>query len=204
MPNLSRTFYDLVRQTLFAGALTQAQVDGMEAIAAAWQRFGDGNLQRQAYCFATALHETGRAMQPVYERGGRPYFDKYEPGTAIGARLGNTQPGDGYRYRGRGLVQITGRRNYLFVGKKLGLDLVGDPDGAMQLVNAARILVEGTLEGWFTGKSLGAFIDDDDEPDSEELREYVQARRTVNGQDKADLIGAYALHFEEALKAGGH
>lgn len=204
MPALSSTFFNLVRQTVFGGVLAQGQLDGMNTIAEAFLRYGDGNLQRQAYIFATPVIETGAKMQPVYELGGPHYFDKYDAGTPIGVRLGNTLAGDGYRYRGRGLVQITGRRNYMFVGKQLGLDLVGDPDGAMQPLNAARILVEGTLKGWFTGKTLGAFIDNDDEPDAEELKEYVQARRTVNGQDKADLIGSYALHFEEALKAGGH
>jgi putative chitinase len=72
---------------------------------------------------------------------------------------------------------------------------------ALNLSNAARILVQGSLEGWFTGKSLGAFIDDIDEADDEETREYIAARRVINGKDRAELIAGYAVKFEAALKA---
>lgn len=198
---LNSNFFDEVRKSIFGGSLDQGQVDGMNAIHNAWKLYGDGVLQREAYVLATPVLETGHTMRPIYERGPIAYFNKYEPGTQIGARLGNTVKGDGYRYRGRGLVQITGRRNYKYVGDQLGLDLVNNPDLALELATAARILVVGTSKGWFTGKSLGAFIDDVDEDDAEDVREWVQARRTINGQDKADVIASYALHFEHALKA---
>ena len=62
----------------------------------------------------------------------------------------------------------------------------------------------GTLKGWFTGKSLSDYIDDLDDTDDIEVKEFVQARRTVNGQDKAAVIAGHALAFEKALKAGGY
>ncbi len=57
---------------------------------------------------------------------------------AYGGRLGNTQPGDGYRYRGRGLLQVTGRSNYAALAKVLGVDLVANPDALAQPDMALR------------------------------------------------------------------
>lgn len=201
---MNAAFFNAVRSSLFGGKLAQAQVTGINAILDAWARYGDGNLQRQAYVLATPIVETGGRYEAIHEQGPKSYFDKYEPGTKIGKRLGNTHRGDGYRYRGRGLVQITGRANYARVGREFGIDLLGNPDLALGLELAARILVVGTLKGWFTGKSLSDYIDDVDDPDDADLKEFVQARRTVNGTDKADVIAGHALAFEKALKAGGY
>jgi predicted chitinase/cell wall-associated NlpC family hydrolase len=58
------------------------------------------------------------------------------------ADLGNTQPGDGVRFKGRGFIQITGRANYREYGRKLGIDLEGNPDLALRPDVAAKILVQ--------------------------------------------------------------
>lgn len=180
-------FYRSIRP-MFGGALSQAQVDGIEALLAAT----DGlPITFCAYLMATAKHETADTMQPITEYGGRKYFDKYDTGK-LAKQLGNTPEadGDGFTYRGRGYVQLTGRANYAKAGAALGLDLLHKPDLALQPTAAALILVRGCIDGWFTTKKLGDYLPGD----------YRNARRVVNGTDKADMIAGYAREFEAALK----
>lgn len=186
---MSRTeFYAAVRP-IFGGSLSQKQVDGIEALLAATEGLP---VSHRAYLLATCRHETADTMQPIVEYGGRKYFDKYDTGRLAKA-LGNTPEadGDGYRYRGRGYVQLTGLANYAKAGANLGLlKLVHDPDMALQPDIAAKILVRGCTQGWFTGKKLSDYLPGD----------YRSARRVVNGLDKADLIAGYARDFEAALR----
>ena len=116
-------------------------------------------ISHRAYLLATAYHETAFTMQPITEYGGVRYFDKYDTGK-LAAALGNTPQadGDGYFFRGRGYVQITGRANYQKAGQKLKIDLVNNPDLALDPRIAADILVRGSTEGWFTGKSLNDYL----------------------------------------------
>lgn len=179
--------FDVVRP-MFGGSLNQAQVDGINTILSAFKLHGDGSRMSLAYLLATTKHETADTMQPIHERGAKAYFAKYEPGTSIGKNLGNTLKGDGYRFRGRGYVQITGRANYAKAGKKLGRDLIAKPDDALLPDVAAFILIRGCIEGWFTGKKLGDYTN------------FYNMRRVVNGTDKAPLIASYADIFEEALQ----
>jgi len=180
-------FYSEIRAHVFDGSLTQRQVAGIEALLAATEGL---SITHRAYLLATAYHETAATMQPITEYGGRKYFDKYDTGKLAKA-LGNTPgaDGDGFLYRGRGYVQITGRANYAKAGGWLKLDLIANPDLALQPTVAAQIIVRGCSAGWFTGKNLSDYLPGD----------YEGARRVVNGVDDAKLIAGYAVEFERAL-----
>ena len=191
-----QAFFKAVRPRPFGGRFHQQQVDGLNTLLEVWERYhARHDIRWLAYCLATAFHETGGTMQPIRERGPRHYFRKYEPGTRRGRQLGNTRPGDGWRYRGRGFVQLTGRRNYALASRKLGIDLLTDPELAREPEVAAHILFRGMIEGWFTGKKLADYIR------PRQQARYVAARRVVNGLDRARRIARHAVAFERALRA---
>jgi hypothetical protein len=181
------------------GRLTKSQVCGFELLGLSMEADPAlTNLQCAAYMLATVKHECANTWQPVIERGPRNYFDQYETGTAKGRRLGNTEPGDGWRFRGRGYVQITGRGNYARMTRELGLreseDLERDPEQALRPTIAYQIMAVGMTKGLFTGKKLGDFI-------SEISCDYKNARKIINGLDQAALIAQYAETFEGILKS---
>ena len=149
-----------------------------------------------AYMLATVKHECANTFMPITEYGADSYFAKYERPTLISARLGNTEAGDGLRFKGRGYVQITGRANYTRLGQALGLGtaFVSQPALVLEPIHAYRILSKGMRFGLFTGKKLASFITDTG-------CDYVAARRIINGQDKAAEIAAMAKKLEVALTA---
>ena len=85
-------------------------------------------MLRSAAFVAQLAHESGefRYMEELW--GPTPAQRRYEPVCDLAARLGNTQAGDGRRFKGRGPIQITGRFNYAKYGGLLGVDLAGNPD----------------------------------------------------------------------------
>ena len=182
-------FFDAVRRDLFGGSLSASQVAGTEAILDEWDRRRLSDLRYLSYMLATTLHETAATMQPITERGPKSYFAKYDGR----ADLGNTQPGDGYRFRGRGYVQLTGRANYVKAASKLGVSLAVDPELALDPDIAAKVMFAGMAEGWFTGKKLADYF-------SNGKSDWKNARRIINGLDKADTIAAYGKAFYAALQ----
>lgn len=104
---------------------------------------------RMLHFIAQACHETmGLALSEEQASG-----DAYEGR----ASLGNTQPGDGRRYKGRGLFQLTGRSNYKSYGDALHLDLLGHPELAADPVTSLRIACE-----FWNRNNLSPFADADD------------------------------------------
>jgi putative chitinase len=94
---------------------------------------------RQAAFLAQLAHESGqfRFMEEIW--GPTPAQQRYEPVSTLATRLGNTAPGDGRRFKGRGPIQLTGRANYQRFGAVLGLDLVSEPERAATPPVAFRI-----------------------------------------------------------------
>lgn len=163
--------------TLLGGlfkTITPSQLSGIETIV---QEFGDGDKNQLAYVLSTVYHETGKKMQPVKEFGGEAYLKskKYYP------------------YYGRDLTQTTWLDNYKKVKKFSGIDVVSNPDLIGQMPLAAKVAVTFMKNGWYTGKKLSDYIND-------KKVDFINARRIINGTDKAELIMSYASKFLTALK----
>jgi hypothetical protein len=198
-----KVFFARVRQSLFRGKMSQKQVDGMEVMLrwAEGYKQSDLFLPQLAYIFATAYHETGARMQPVRETFAKTDDEaiaRLDRAYAAGQLPWVTKPywyvdsHTGQSYFGRGLVQLTHKENYKKVGSKLDKELVMSPENALEPNTACDILFKGMLFGWFTGFCLGDYI-------TEGHTDYRQARRVVNGMERADLIYGYAVAFEDAL-----
>lgn len=193
-------FYDHVRSHLFAGKLSVGQVEGMGFILDVWERDHAARDDRWlAYALGTAFHETAFTMQPIRERGGdRYFFDNYDPQgkkPAVARNLGNTRPGDGVKFHGRGYVQLTGRANYQKCETKFGVELTAtrqDADGVMDRDLAARIMFFGMEAGMFTGRKLADYFHG-------ETQDWVNARRIINRLDRAEDIAGYAKTYYAAI-----
>lgn len=192
-------FFEHARMALFGASLKPKQVEGLTALLNYWEnKHAPKDDRMLAYLMATAFHETDKTMQPIREYGSMTYFDsRYGPppvgkNAALARTLGNTQPGDGSRFCGRGYVQLTGRRNYTDWGNRLELPLSQNPDLALQAGTAMQILVEGALLGTFTGKKLADYF-------NQNSADWRNARRVINRLDKADLIAGHARNFYASI-----
>ena len=176
------------------GSLSQEAVDNINLIVETCEKY-NLTYPQASYVLATTYHETAHTFKPIEEYGGDKYLSKYDTGRLAKA-LGNTPQadGDGIKYAGKGYVMITGYANYKFAGEQLGIDLINNPDLALQPKYAAEILVKGSINGWFTSKRLSDYIND-------KKKDYINARRVINSLDKAQLIANYAVVFEKALRS---
>ena len=153
--------------------------------------------EQVAYVLASAQHESvmGVHLEEIPEGDPVAYFNqKYSHRTDLGNQGGD----DGYNYRGRGYVQITGRLNYqryTDLSEELFgeyIDFIANPDRVAEPEIAAKILVHGMKNGTFTRVGLDNYI-------NENQTDFYNARRIVNGTDRAQLIAGYAQQFDTVL-----
>lgn len=194
-------FFDDLRSGILGPTLSAEEVDGCNAILKAME---GSPLSYTAYALATAFHETASTMKPIREYGGPTYFTRLYDITGtrpqLALKMGNTCAGDGPKYCGRGLVQLTWKNNYKLAGDKCGVDLVQNPDLAMRPEIASKIMRFGMTEGWFTGKSFKDYLP----PSGPASRaQFANARRIINGTDRATLVADHAMKFQIALQSGG-
>ena len=145
--------------------------------------------REQAMFLANVQHETGN-YQWFAELGGDSYFSRYD-----GRRdLGNTQAGDGAKYKGRGLIHLTGRANYADIGARMGVDLVKYPQ---LLEDDPKLAVASAIEWWTRQKERSAKFREAIEND-----DIVTVNRGVNGGNNGmqERI-AYYNEFKKKLGA---
>jgi peptidoglycan hydrolase-like protein with peptidoglycan-binding domain len=145
------------------------------------KRQGIGLRNQIAYVLATTQHETNDTFQPVREA--------YYLGSGADAYRRKLKY---YPYYGRGYVQLTWDRNYQAYAALLEKDLVGSPDLALEPENALFVLVHGFKVGTFTGRAITRYI-------NASATEFVNARRCINGTDRAEEIAALATEFARTL-----
>jgi putative chitinase len=200
----------------------------LDGIAAAWPsvsaRYGLASSQTRASYFlanvgheslgATVLEENLRysasRLHAVWPKrfptvaSAKPYASNPSKlaNKVYGGRMGNTAPDDGYRYRGRGLMQITGKDGYRKVGEVVGLDLVGRPDLASD--PATALLVAAGVWHW---KKANAYADRDDVT-VDDVSEFVSLTRAINGgtnglADRRAWLAKVEPIVAEAFRRGG-
>lgn len=191
----NKKLFSYLRGAPFGGRLTQEQVEGTHSILTACKVAGVTDKRHIAYILATAFHETGGRMVAVREGFAK---NDAQARRIIGhMKYGKPDPKTGHVYYGRGHVQLTWAANYKRMGHILGIDLYNNPDLALDKNISAQILVEGmargrSSKGDFTGKALEDYF-------NVSIEDPLNARRIVNGMDRASLIAGYYKNCLDAL-----
>lgn len=129
------------------------------------------------------VHGKNQMFLPIHELGGEAYFTKHYEGRKD---LGNTEPGDGALFHGRGLIQTTGRNNYAKTGEALGLDLLANPDDLLEPMTAAAAFC------W-------QFVDQLRAAEAAEGENWLRCRKRVNGGTNG--LDLFIKHLSRLLAA---
>lgn len=168
-------FFSMVKQSVFGGRFSQSQVDGLNQFLDYQETNWPKLLRNQfANIFAQCTWETGRAMQPISEAGGPRYL--------------RSKPY--FPWYGRGLIQPTWQENYAKFG-------ITNPEDALSWPVALDVAFRGMMNGMFTAHSLPQYC-------NETASDFFNARRVVNGLDKAHECAALSVSYLKALEAAGY
>ena len=164
-------------RTEVAGSLTDNSTkdDVISAIKAECKAQGIGLNSQIAYVLATTEWESAQTFKPVKEA-----FWLSEDWRRDNLRY--------YPYYGRGYVQITWDYNYKKFSSILGIDLLSNPELALNPNIALFILVHGFKTGAFTGRKITDYV-------TQQSVDFINARRCINGLDKASQISALANKY---------
>jgi putative chitinase len=168
------------------------QIDSVNAIENSCNKFEIANTKQIAYILATTYHES--RFKPVNENGkglGKPYGSKLKHKKVNQVHVPYYTPDK--IYWGRGFPQITWYENYEMFGKLLGIDLLNNPELALDPKISADILVLGMKKGLFTGVGLNKYFNNGDTADP------IGARKIINGIDCNTLIARYYNEFLKVL-----
>ena len=147
------------------------------------------NDAMQAFGIATARQAAAFLAECAHESGELRYLRELADGSAYEGRLdlGNTEPGDGPRYKGGGLIQITGRYNYEKCGIAIGVDLVDSPELIATPRNACF-----ASAWWWSAHGLNQLAD---------VNAFWSISRRINGGDNG--MDSRCAYWAVALKAVG-
>ena len=148
------------------------------------------NAAMKKYEINTFLRQAHFIAQLAHESGSFKYNEEIASGAAYEGRadLGNTQPGDGVRFKGRGLIQLTGRNNYSEYGNFLGIDLLANPE---KVADDPALCVD--VAGWYwKNRNINIYADADD---------AVKVTKKINGgTNHLDERKAFLVKAKQALK----
>lgn len=160
---------------LSTGARIDRATEFLPHIESAMAEFGIDTVERQAAFLAQIGHESGGLKYTTEIWGPTSAQSRYE-----GRKdLGNVRPGDGIRFKGRGLIQTTGRDNYNTTGRALGVDLLTHPELLAEPALAAR-----SAAWYWQSRKLNQFADSGD---------FLTLTRRINGGTNG-LADRMALH----------
>lgn len=190
---MGKQFYDIIRKELYSNSISNSQFEGIEAVLNEAERRQTPD-EHLAYIFATIYHETDKTMQPIEEYGKgakKPYGKKVKY---------NKQPYfvPDKIYFGRGLTQNTWFEVYESLTRLAKIqgkdwDFLNNPDLLLKMEQSIWATFEGMTKGIYTGKRLRDYF-------NAKINDPVNARRIINGTDKAKLISEYYNVFLKALQ----